>query len=97
MLELEAPSSAPQSAPPRPATSTETPLEHARECAADNRCVVGALEGNANTAEELGLLCEAYRSLGDNVRARAAMQQYVQRFPKAQYSSFYRDELERAH
>jgi regulator of sirC expression with transglutaminase-like and TPR domain len=41
------------------------------------------------------MLCEAYRSLGDNARARNAMQQYLQRFPDAQYSTYYRQQLNR--
>lgn len=91
-----------QSAPPaegaRAASETRTPLAEANACraASDDHCIVRALEGKAQTAEELGMLCEAYRELGDNKRARAAMQQYVDRFPQANFSAFYREQLSRA-
>jgi TolA-binding protein len=83
---------------PTPATSapeTKPALTRAIECDGEDHCIVRALEGKAQTAEELGMLCEAYRALGDNKRARAAMQQYVARFPKGSYRDYYRTQLAR--
>lgn len=94
-----APATVPQSAPPTVDArgAAKAPLEEANKCRAadDVHCVVRALEGKAQTAEELGMLCEAYRELGDNKRARAAMQQYVDRFPSGSFSAFYREQLAR--
>lgn len=85
--------------PARGATATQIPLEEANACraASDDHCIVRALEGKAQTAEELGMLCEAYRELGDNKRARAAMQQYIALFPKGNFSTYYREQLDRTH
>jgi hypothetical protein len=86
-----------QSRPPAATSQTRVPLEEANACRAadDDHCIVRALEGKAQTAEELGMLCEAYRELGDNKRARAAMQQYIELFPKGSFSPFYREQLNR--
>jgi|GEM_PF-3809034 len=88
---------APPAAVARTTAAAKTPQEEANACRAadDDHCIVRALEGKAQTAEELGMLCEAYRELGDNKRARAAMQQYVDRFPNGGFSAFYREQLTR--
>lgn len=94
-----APAAVPQSVPPTVDTrsAAKAPLEEANKCRAadDVHCIVRVLDGKAQTAEELGMLCEAYRELGDNKRARAAMQQYVDRYPSGSFSAFYREQLAR--
>jgi hypothetical protein len=60
----------------------------------DNECVVHALEGSATTAQELGLLIETYRAIGDVRMAQKNMATYVQRFPDNRRSETYRRMLE---
>lgn len=60
----------------------------------DNECVIRALEGNANTAQELRLLIETYRAIGDGKQAQKYMGQYVKRFPNMPSSDSYRRMLE---
>jgi hypothetical protein len=79
-------------------TPGRSPLQSASVCLArgDNRCVIRALEGRARTAQELGLLIETYRSIGDTRRALKNMNLYLKRYPTAGRADIYRNILERA-
>jgi hypothetical protein len=71
-------------------------MDLANACLArgDNECVIRALEGNARSQQELGLLIETYRAVGDVKQAQKNMASYVKRFPDAQRSAGYRRMLE---
>jgi Tfp pilus assembly protein PilF len=71
-------------------------MEVASACLArgDNECVIHALEGNATSAQELGLLIETYRAIGDAKQAQKHMAIYVKRFPSAGRAEAYRRMLE---
>ena len=60
----------------------------------DNECVIHALDGNASTAQELGLLIETYRAIGDARSAQKNMAAYVKRFPNAGRADAYRRMIE---
>jgi pSer/pThr/pTyr-binding forkhead associated (FHA) protein len=78
---------------PEPAPdSDESPAKVARACLArgDQRCVVKALEGHADNAQELALLIETYRALGDTKKAVRHMEAFVNRFPSARQAPQYR-------
>lgn len=72
--------------------------ELAGECLAvnDNPCIVRALAGNAQSADDFALLIETYRVLGDEPHAREVMQDLIARFPSSQYSARYRHALEQS-
>jgi tetratricopeptide (TPR) repeat protein len=72
--------------------SDESPAKIARACLArgDQRCVVKALEGHADNAQELALLIETYRALGDTKKAVKHMESFVSRFPSARQAPQYR-------
>jgi ABC transport system ATP-binding/permease protein len=78
------------------AASGPPPMEVASACLArgDNECVIHALEGNASSAQELGLLIETYRAIGDAKQAQKHMAIYVKRFPSAGRAEAYRRMLE---
>jgi len=82
---------------PRPSASDKPPIEVASACLArgDNACVVRALQGKAQSAQELGLLIETYRAMGNTAQAHKNMAIYVQRFPTARRAETYRIMLER--
>jgi pSer/pThr/pTyr-binding forkhead associated (FHA) protein len=85
-------------APARPAPSSAgSPMEAASACLTrgDNQCVIRALNGRAQSAQELGLLIETYRAVGDSAQAYRNMTVYVQRFPTARRAEAYRQMLER--
>jgi hypothetical protein len=90
---------APKPRSSRPARSSpgETPMETASACLSrgDNACVVRALNGKAKTAQELGLLIETYRAMGNSDAAYKNMAVYVRRFPTARRTSAYEKMLER--
>jgi pSer/pThr/pTyr-binding forkhead associated (FHA) protein len=71
-------------------------MEIASACLArgDNECVIHALDGNASTAQELGLLIETYRAIGDARQAQKNMATYVKRFPTAGRAEAYRRMIE---
>ena len=71
-------------------------MEIASACLArgDNECVIHALDGNARTAQELGLLIETYRAIGDARSAQKNMAAYVKRFPNAGRADAYRRMIE---
>ncbi len=97
------PRSAPAAEPrPKPApaphpASGGSPIAAASACLArgDNACVIRALNGKAQTAQELGLLIETYRAVGESAQAYRNMAVYVQRFPTARRAEVYREMLER--
>jgi len=70
----------------------DTPAKTARNCLArgDQRCVIRALEGHTETAQDLALLIETYRALGDTKRAVRHMDTFVTRFPEARQAPQYR-------
>jgi hypothetical protein len=72
-------------------------MDTASACLArgDNPCVIRALNGRAQTAQELGLLIETYRAMGETPQAYRNMTIYVQRFPTARRAEAYRQMLER--
>ena len=71
-------------------------MELASACLArgDNECVIRALEGNAGSERELGLLIETYRAIGDSKSAQKNMATYLKRFPSARRAETYRRMLE---
>jgi ABC transport system ATP-binding/permease protein len=91
----------PPASKPRPAAaseprearaSDEDPAKTARNCLArgDQRCVVRALEGKAENAQELALLIETYRALGDTKKAVKHMETFVARYASARQTPQYR-------
>jgi pSer/pThr/pTyr-binding forkhead associated (FHA) protein len=72
-------------------------MDTASACLArgDNPCVIRALNGRAQTAQELGLLIETYRAMGETPQAYRNMTIYVQRFPTARRAEAYRQMLAR--
>jgi len=91
------PAHAAKSAPAVHAAAEKSPMDAASACLArgDNACVVRALNGKAQSAQELGLLIETYRAMGDSAAASKNMATYVQRFPTARRAEAYRQMLER--
>jgi len=94
---------APGAAPPRPVRDTSaaatpgsdeenSPSRVARGCLArgDQRCAVRALEGHAESAQELALLIETYRALGETKKAVKHMESFVTRYPTARQAPQYR-------
>ena len=75
-----------------PAALSDSPAKMARSCLArgDQKCAVRALEGRARTAQELALLIETYRALGDTRRAVRNMELFVQRYPSARQATQYK-------
>mgnify|MGYP001560887367 CR=1 FL=1 len=47
----------------------------------DHRCVIDALLGHAETADELAMLADAQHALGDRVPARRTVRVYLERYP----------------
>jgi hypothetical protein len=84
------------SAKPKP-SSKQTPLQAATACLStgDNACVVAALEGKAKTAQELELLIETFRVMGNSEKAEKYMQVYVKKYPSERRTAAYRRVLER--
>lgn len=79
-----------------PSSSEASAMELASACLArgDNECVIRALEGNAGSERELGLLIETYRAIGDAKSAQKNMATYLRRFPSARRADTYRRMLE---
>lgn len=87
----------PRRAASKPAKAAgPSPMRAASACLAkgDNQCVVKALAGKARTAQEMGLLIETYRAMGNTQAARKYMTLYVKRFPSAKRANSYRRMLE---
>jgi hypothetical protein len=76
--------------------ATHTPIQAAVACLAtgDNACVVKTLEGKATTAQELELLIETYRTLGNGEKAEKYMKLYVDKHPDEKRAIAYRRVLE---
>jgi pSer/pThr/pTyr-binding forkhead associated (FHA) protein len=72
--------------------SEEDAAKTARNCLArgDQRCVVRALEGKAENAQELALLIETYRALGETKKAVKHMETFVARYASARQTPQYR-------
>lgn len=72
-------------------------MKRATACLAkgDNQCVIAALSGKANTANEMALLIETYRALGNAQAATKYMAKYVERFPNARRAAAYKQTLDR--
>lgn len=93
-----APAPAPAPAKPRPVAAAsaksaeDEPAKVARNCLArgDQRCVVRALEGKAENAQELALLIETYRALGETKKAVRHMETFVSRYASARQTPQYR-------
>jgi pSer/pThr/pTyr-binding forkhead associated (FHA) protein/tetratricopeptide (TPR) repeat protein len=88
-----APTPAPEARAPEAATSeAESPAKLARNCLArgDQRCAVRALEGHAENSQELALLIETYRALGETKKAVRHMENFVARYPTARQAPQYR-------
>jgi pSer/pThr/pTyr-binding forkhead associated (FHA) protein len=79
-----------------PTSGGASAMEIASSCLArgDNECVIHALDGKASTAQELGLLIETYRAIGDSRQAQKNMATYVKRFPTASRAEAYRRMIE---
>lgn len=96
------PASTPPARPRAPAASQpvassapiegESPAKAARNCLArgDQRCAVRALEGHTENAQELALLIETYRALGETKKAVKHMENFVARYPTARQVPQYR-------
>jgi len=95
------PAARPQAAPAADAADAPPPGQSAFQIASgclargDNACVIKALTGKARTPQELGLLIETHRSLGNTDKATAAMEQYVKQFPTGPKAATYQRMLER--
>lgn len=74
------------------AREDDDPAKVARNCLArgDQRCVVKALEGKAESAQELALLIETYRALGETKKAVKHMETFVARYATARQTPQYR-------
>ncbi|HEY6882173.1 MAG TPA: FHA domain-containing protein, partial [Polyangiales bacterium] len=88
---VQMPKPKPVAAVPAPAVD-EDPAKTARNCLArgDQRCVVRALEGKAENAQELALLIETYRALGETKKAVKHMETFVARYASARQTPQYR-------
>ncbi|MBN1654246.1 MAG: FHA domain-containing protein [Deltaproteobacteria bacterium] len=77
--------------------SDQTRFREASACLArgDNKCIIRLLAGKAKTPEELGLLIETYRSIGDSKSALSSMALYVKRYPSSRRTASYQRILER--
>jgi hypothetical protein len=74
-----------------------TPMQNAAACLStgDNACVVKALEGKAKSAQELELLIETYKAMGDSGKAEKWMKTYVDKYPTERRANTYRRVLDR--
>jgi TolA-binding protein len=52
--------------------------------------VIEMLRGRAATASDYALLADSYRALGNQLKAWAAMREYIDRFPNAPRAEEYR-------
>jgi hypothetical protein len=89
---------APEPAPePKKSDAKLTPMQAAAACLStgDNACVVKALDGKAKSAQELELLIETYKAIGDSGKAEKWMKTYVDRYPAERRANTYRRVLDR--
>ena len=84
-------------AAPVPAGEDEDPAKLVRSCLArgDQRCVVRALEGRTQNAQELALLIETYRALGETKKALKHMETFVTRYATARQAPQYRQFIDK--
>jgi pSer/pThr/pTyr-binding forkhead associated (FHA) protein len=84
------PSTAPSASGPE--AEGESPAKVARNCLArgDQRCAVRALEGRAENSQELALLIETYRALGETKKAVRHMESFISKYPTARQAPQYR-------
>jgi pSer/pThr/pTyr-binding forkhead associated (FHA) protein len=89
--------SRPAAAAPHAAAGEKSAMDAASACLArgDNACVIRTLNGKTQSSQELGLLVETYRAVGDTAQANRNMALYVQRYPTARRAEAYRQMLER--
>jgi pSer/pThr/pTyr-binding forkhead associated (FHA) protein len=87
----------PRATPETPAGEAESPAKLARNCLArgDQRCAVRALEGHAENSQELALLIETYRALGETKKAVRHMENFVARYPTARQTPQYRQFMDK--
>jgi ABC transport system ATP-binding/permease protein len=78
--------------PVEAAAPAESPSKTARSCLAkgDQRCVIRALEGHTDSEQDLALLIETYRALGETKKAVRHMDSFVSRYPDAKQAPQYR-------
>lgn len=78
-------------------SEAESPAKAARNCLArgDQRCAVRALEGHAENSQELALLIETYRALGETKKAVRHMENFVARYPTARQTPQYRQFMDK--
>jgi hypothetical protein len=93
---VAAPVPKPGAKPPEKGPSA-TPMQAAMTCltTGDNACAIKALEGKTRSAQELELLIETYRTLGNSAKAERWMQTYVDKYPSERRANTYRRQLER--
>lgn len=77
---------------PAPAAGCD-PGNVLRGCNYDQRCVANQLQGCANDARSMGVLVEAYKSIGNNAAAERVMRQIILRFPSSRQAANYRRQL----
>jgi TonB family protein len=87
----------PAASPAEEAPPGEQGLAAARRCMAngDNACVIRALEGRAQSEQEIALLIEAHRARGQTQEALRYMRIYVERFPGSPRARNYQQILSR--
>lgn len=87
-----APPSVSESRPADAVAEADSPAKLARNCLArgDQRCAVRALEGRTDNAQDLALLIETYRALGETKKAVRHMENFVARYPTARQAAQYR-------
>lgn len=75
--------------------SGASPMAAAQACLVrnDNPCVIRALEGRARTPQEMRLLIETYRAVGNTPRMHDTMRRFVERFPSDPRAGQYRQIL----
>jgi hypothetical protein len=84
-------------AEPKKTDAKLTPMQTAAACLStgDNACVIKALEGKAKNAQELELLIETYKAMGNPGSAEKWMKVYVDRYPSELRANTYRRVLDR--
>lgn len=83
---------------PRPAEEQgPSALEEARDCLTrgDHQCAKRILEARARSSSERALLIDTYRRLGEFGPMLDHMERFVRRYPRAQQTAGYREDLRR--
>ncbi len=86
----------PETETPTAASPKQRPIDAAMDCLStgDNACVIKALEGKAKTAQELELLIETYRTMGNAAKAEKYMKTYVDKHPGERRAAAYQRVLD---